>query len=622
MYEELEKHIVPQGEWRPFPKASEREGWEALKENTDARPMAQSIIKQAEEMAQEPTPQLPATLYMEFMRNGNRSHYQDPCFKKRRVLTTLALAECIEHEGRFLDPLVDVIWSICEESSWCIPAHNYTVEQPEIEKIELPDVRYPIVDLFAAGTGLSISEVYYLLAKELKEICIRIPDRIRYEVDNRILTPYLERDDWWWLGFKSGRKMNNWTAVCNAGVTACAMYVEEDEARLAKLVRRILDSMEHFLACYGPDGGCDEGPSYWNYGVGHMVILAEFMLSRTNGYVNLYEDRRVAAMAEFPHRVHLTGPYGVNFSDCPAKPVFNVPVLRRYAERVGSEGLRALAASAELQQTGGNARRDDLRRLFWMPAKVRAEELPEESDVWFPDLQWLISRLHPGDPESLILAAKAGNNAEKHNHNDGGAFMVYAEGRPLVIDLGAETYTRFTFSPHRYSRLSTRSLGHNVPLVKGIEQRQGAEFKATDVKFDSDGSLSSLRQNLAGFYPDEAGINSWTRTVTLNRTERTVELRDAYDLSGDCAEFAIPFYIPLKCSLLRTGLAAFEDETVRLEITYDPDKAGAGLELIELDNESMVNAWGTHLTRFWIRAENSAPKGELAVTFRPSRRRI
>ena len=36
---------------------------------------------------------------------------------RRDKLTSLALAECIEYKGRFLDPLLDVIWAMCEQST-------------------------------------------------------------------------------------------------------------------------------------------------------------------------------------------------------------------------------------------------------------------------------------------------------------------------------------------------------------------------------------------------------------------------------------------------------------------------------------------------------------------------
>ncbi len=40
------------------------------------------------------------------------------------MMTNLALAECLEGQGRFLDPLLNMVWAILEESSWSLPAHQ------------------------------------------------------------------------------------------------------------------------------------------------------------------------------------------------------------------------------------------------------------------------------------------------------------------------------------------------------------------------------------------------------------------------------------------------------------------------------------------------------------------
>ena len=84
----------------------------------------QEFIRQAETAAGEAIPALPATLWLECLRTGRREGYEDPCYRRRTMLRDLALGECLEHRGRFIDPLLDVIWAICEESGWVYPAHQ------------------------------------------------------------------------------------------------------------------------------------------------------------------------------------------------------------------------------------------------------------------------------------------------------------------------------------------------------------------------------------------------------------------------------------------------------------------------------------------------------------------
>ncbi|MBC8872875.1 MAG: hypothetical protein H8E44_25860, partial [Planctomycetes bacterium] len=93
---ELKRILLPLAEWHPFPKAGERAAWEQLPE--DAR---KTLVAVGEECAGIEVPNLPATLYMEFRREGNRNRYQDVWMVRRKLLNSLALAECVEGKGRF-----------------------------------------------------------------------------------------------------------------------------------------------------------------------------------------------------------------------------------------------------------------------------------------------------------------------------------------------------------------------------------------------------------------------------------------------------------------------------------------------------------------------------------------
>ena len=54
--------------------------------------------------------------------------------------------------------------------------------------------------------------------------------------------------------------------------------------------------------------------------------------------------------------------------------------------------------------------------------------------AWLPDIQVMVSRDKASSTEGLYIAAKAGHNQESHNHNDVGNFMVFYNGKPLLID--------------------------------------------------------------------------------------------------------------------------------------------------------------------------------------------
>ena len=131
----------------PFPPARDRAAWNAIRAALGAE-RCQAMIAAAEAAAAQPVPPLPAALFLEFFRSGDRQTYETPWFQRREMLADLALAECLEDQGRFLDPLLTVAWAICEESSWEFPAHH----------ADLPDVEKPEIGLFAALTATQLAE--------------------------------------------------------------------------------------------------------------------------------------------------------------------------------------------------------------------------------------------------------------------------------------------------------------------------------------------------------------------------------------------------------------------------------------------------------------------------------
>jgi hypothetical protein len=92
---------------------------------------------------------------------------------------------------------------------------------------------------------------------------------------------------------------------------------------------------------------------------------------------------------------------------------------------------------------------------------------------WFSDAGILICRPASGTKNGLGVALKGGHNAEHHNHNDVGSFVVAVGGKTPLLDPGGEVYTARTFSNQRYTSGVLNSLGHPVPRVAGKLQKTG-----------------------------------------------------------------------------------------------------------------------------------------------------
>lgn len=488
----------------PFPPANDRPAWEELRAAFGEEKVAEAIAR-AEEDAHSEVPTLPATLYLECERTGERKGYEEPMFRRRAMLGSLAVAECLEYKGRFLDPLLNVAWAICEESSWAFPAHQF----------QLADMERPRVDLGAAMTALDLAELDLLLGSTLDPA---LGKRIRYEVDRRCIMPYLTRHDFFWLYNTREHRVNNWCAVCNAGVVGAAIYMEPDIARLAEIIARAARSLDDFLASFDPDGGSEEGPGYWAYGFGHYVLLSHLIEQRTEGKIDFLEGEHIRRIAQFPLRTLLGPGVQVNFSDARREATFHPGLLAFLSRRLELPPLMALAREQNVKfQASAMSVAWRLRNLFWRSSDEPSDGLQLAHHDWFGGMMWMIARFNPDDPNALVLAAKGGNNGESHNHNDLGTFLVQVNGEAVIADPGTGRYTRDYFGPHRYDHPATSSVGHSVPVPNGQLQQAGREYAAILLEHRAEDDLDLLALQLKGAYLPEADLASLKRTIALHR---------------------------------------------------------------------------------------------------------
>lgn len=587
-----------------FPDASDRVAWQKVRETVGEEQIAE-IIAKAETDAESEIPSLSATMYLEFDRTGERNGYEIPAARRREMLTDLTLAEALEYEGRFLDPLLNVIWSICEESSWSYPAHQRY----------LTDLDHPIVDLFASLTGFFLAEADHLIGHKLDPL---VGKRIRDEIDHRLLTPYLIRHDHWWLYNTQERRVNNWTAVCNANVVGAAIYLEKDMARLAEIIARSARSMDDYLETFDADGGSTEGPGYWSFGFGNYVVWAQLVAHRTNGRVDGFQEKIVRKAAEFPLRTLLSPGYFVNFSDCDRHVSLRVPLLTILAEKFDLPDLMRLAREQQEQQAPQkwDARLNwAVRDLFW-PVKPEpaGRFIPNKHD-WYSEMMWMIARFDPEDPDALVLAAKGGHNAEMHNQNDVGNLIVHLNGESVIADIGRGRYTRQYFGPERYDHFVNQSLGHSTPVPNGHQQPPGEEYAAQLLEHKADQNIDLMKLEMKNVYPPEAGLASLKRTVAMHRDAPRgwVELVDEVEFESELGT--------LESALTTFGEVEIDDTTVTLKgekaslrFLYDPDAVTVQTKLIK---DVDLAEGPTDVNRVAFELKEPAKRGTIALRIEP-----
>jgi hypothetical protein len=618
--EKLKSSLIPREKYRPFPTIHDRRAWEALRAETRI-----SFLTEGEKYLKYEWPAMPATVFLEYARMGNRSHYQTIRYARMGALQALMLAECVENKGRFLDDITNGIWATCEESFWGVPAHLY------IQKADLglPDPRDPIVDLFAAQTSALLATAVYLLDSSLDTVSPLIRDRVFFESERRIFEPLLAQN-FMWMGLPGGKPrhdlpwidvpdgqvqpVNNWDAwICWNWLTT-VLFLDQDADRRYKGVQKIMVCLDKFINTYPADGGCEEGPGYWSGAAGDMFDGLELLHSATNGAVNLYEDPLITQMGLYMNRVHIAGNYYINPGD--AGPIVHLDVDRiyRFGKRVQNADLITLALSGRSEKY----RPHTLPAIF-NEAELRAQPPAEARllrDTWLSDTHVMAARRKADSSDGLYLACIASDNGKSHSHNDTGSVWVYSQGLPVLIDLGQESYSKKSFDSHRYEIPSTQSAFHNLPTIGGVQQGVGPMFRATDLVYESNDRSAQLGMELANAYPVEAKLKSWKRTVKLDRVSNVIEINDKYFLSGQVSDITLS--LMTCCTVTQSG----KGELTLLSpqgapptvITFDPVLLTAKIETIPLDNSELVANWGKEAYRILLKTSGANTSGLLKVT--------
>jgi len=601
---QLENTLVAHGQWHPYPTIQDQDKWEAL-----PAPVKEAHLKSGEKALGYDWPSLPASLFLEFARNGNRSNYQNVRNARRNTLRDLIIAECLENEGRFLDDIANGIWTTCEETYWGVPAHLYLQKKGP----GLPDIHDVTVDLFAAETLSLLTWALYLLGDKLDTVSELIRPRIIDEAQRRVLTPCLERDDFWWIGIQNHPiynepRVNNWNPwICSNWLTG-VLVLEDDALRRIEAVDKILRCLDVFIKSYHSDGGCDEGPGYWGRAAASLFDNLELLHSATRGTINLFTQPLIRNMGQFIYRAQIADDYFVNFADASATVSPSASLVYRYGKAIGDPDMASFGAWAAQKQSFGQGTLGDSLGRF-LPAAFTLNNLlntspatPLPRDVWLDGIQFFSARDTAHSTQGFYVAAKGGHNSESHNHNDVGNVIIYIDGKPVLVDAGVETYTAKTFSPDRYDIWTMQSAYHTLPTVNGIQQAPGAEFKASRVAYTEGEEQVEFFLDLSKAYPQDAAIKNWNRTISLIRGEE-ITITDQFDLRVVMNEMSMHMITPCNVIVqddhLKLNETSFGNNrlTGSATIQFNTDLFDVTTETIPITDTRMQSVWGDHLNR-------------------------
>ena len=533
------------------------------------------LVSEAVKMLDEEIPLLPLSLYRDFFITGVRSRFEKVHHNRRKMLLYMTLAEDYERRGRFIAKISDVLWAILEESGWVIPAHfRHSVIDPDTtvpEVINEDDL--PGLDLYSANCCATVALTVYLLSEELDKISPVICNKARALIYRRGVRPFTERF-YGWAG-EDGRKCNNWvTNITSSILFATAVTVKDAELR-ERVVRRAMRYLDNYSSCSSADGVCDEGPGYWSGAAGNFFDCLEMIDDMTGGEITVYNDPLVKAMGEYIASANIDGRYFLNFAD--ARPMLEQPgkMITRYGKKCGSDALLSFG-----KMTAAN-NPINTYYFFGMIYRVYKDALSERdmcsgkvtarTSVWFPDCKIAIFRENEDTSKGFYLAVKGGHNKESHNHKDVGCFVVYYDGKPVIIDPSHGSYDNGFFGPMRYHRWFMKSSYHSIPSPNGLEEEAGSTAYASCDEVFSEKERSFFME-LKNAFARDSGLVSMHRKCTLTdggiTVDDTVILKEEGEIRFNYLSLAEPRVISDGKLLIAEG-RTFEYDTEGVELVIE-----------------------------------------------------
>jgi len=548
-----------------------------------------SELKQnGEKLRNTKTLSIPFSLFKKFEIDGDRAEYEYSdvgYFVRRNKLQTFALLSWLYGDEADISALEDVIWAICDEYTWALPAHLGGTGLSFLQSEGYT------IDLFAAETGQALSEIISMLGDKLAPIVVA---RAKKEIKERILDRAF--CDYWWK-----HATNNWASVCSSCLGMTAIYECDDNEELTNIILVTLDALENFFSGFSDDGACLEGLSYWNYGFGYFVSFAELLMRRTKGRINLFLEDGIKEIATFPYKCFFYGGRTVSFSDGETRGL--MPYwLYSYLSTVYTDMPKLDEGLIELgyQITGCFRFASELRNYTFGELNVCSSHKNGNSTYILPDAEWYIST-----GCGISIAAKGGHNKEPHNHNDVGSFLIYKNGEEILLDVGRGQYTKSYFSSERYNIFCNSSRSHNVPIIDGKYQIPGKDSRSKDTIITEQG----ITTEFSSAY-DVKELRSLRRTIQFDKSSGVITLVDSFEFENEAKNVIERFVCSVMPEILddrvmiKNGkeiVCIYFDKALKPVITYETDFDHMGNERLNyLVDFSIISKAKSFTARFTI----------------------
>lgn len=264
---------------------------------------------------------------------------------------------------------------------------------------------------------------------------------------------------------------HNWWIVCVSLAGIGLLAVLDDEPRAKNWLKDVIDAIPEYFEYkgsvlghkspnYDEKGAFYESVNYANYGLYEYLL---FRLAYSECFGHYTQDDIPILQQTGQFFIHTFYPSKekdmiVNFGDSHLYKINLNAIKFLLANKYDDARLRWI-------YNRYNDKYDAFDFIFYKRLRCGNEERPSEwnRSELYADIGWGMIRSSWED-DATLLAAKSGFTWN-HAHADNGSFLLFHQGKPLIIDSGTCSYGR-----EEYHRYYLQSKAHNVVLLEGRAQ--------------------------------------------------------------------------------------------------------------------------------------------------------
>ncbi|TIH35587.1 discoidin domain-containing protein [Subtercola vilae] len=323
----------------------------------------------------------------------------------------------------------------------------------------------------------------------------------------------------------------NWNLISNSGIGLAALaFSGALPGPTDAVLRDVSTSIGNGLSAYGPDGGYEEGISYWSYATGYLTTFTSALLSSTGKTYGILQAPGLSATGNFA--VNLTGASGASFSygDAYSNAPLTMPLLglsRLYNDP--SLVSRALTGS-----TGADQEEISARAMLWAVPQTAVTGQAAQSkplDATFSNVGVTTMRSSWSDRNGTSIAMRASpNDSSSHANLDGGDFTLDSLGVNWATETGGTDqydlpgYLDSKQTGQRWDYYRNRAEAQNTLVVNpNLSSGQSITANPSISISHSDSAGAAAIADLSGIY---SGVSSWKRGISLFDSRQRVLVQD------------------------------------------------------------------------------------------------